>query len=195
MNRSQRVFRNLSTHCSCPIQWQRRRALRNPGSKGKQFSSYGDDDRVAHTSILIHGVQKLNDLAAEVREEEERLSAAGVPRDEDTASSTLYGIAVSGAVVALLTLDARRQRSTGDHSVDTPPRTMIILDFSDITLDFWNAIAVALIAMAAREDELARHEFYRAHDLRIAPPSVGVKKRGWELKGRTSAAFDADDDL
>ena len=133
-----------------------------------------------------------------MREEEERLSAAGVPRDEDTASSTLYGIAVSGAVVALLTLDARRQRSVGDdsdHSVDTPPRTMIILDFSDITLDFWNAIAVALIAMAAREDELARHEFYRAHDLRIAPPSAGVKKRGWELHSRTSAAFDADDDL
>ncbi|KAF8242617.1 hypothetical protein K440DRAFT_616341 [Wilcoxina mikolae CBS 423.85] len=132
--------------------------------------------------------RKLNEVASEVRQEEARLAAAGVPRDDDTASSTLYGIAVSGAVVALLTLDAR---ILGDNTV---PRTMIILDFSDITLDFWNAIAVALLVIAAREDELARHAFYRAHDLKIVlPPAIG-KKRGWELKSRRSATFDADAD-
>jgi len=90
--------------------------------------------------------------------------------------------------VALLTLDAR---ITGDN---TAPRTMIILDFSDITLDFWNAIAVALLVIAAREDELARYEFYGVHDLKMVLPSMGAKKRGWELRTRTNAAFDADDD-
>ncbi|KAF8537614.1 hypothetical protein BDD12DRAFT_846037 [Trichophaea hybrida] len=132
--------------------------------------------------------RKLNEVASEVRQEEARLAAAAVPRADGTASSTIYGIAVSGAVVALLTLDAR---ILGDN---TTPRTMIILDFSDITLDFWNAIAVALLVIAAREDELARHAFYRAHDLKIELTSTIGKKRGWELKGRRTANFDADAD-
>jgi hypothetical protein len=130
----------------------------------------------------------MNELAAEVREEEARLAAAGVPRDAETASSTIYGIAVAGAVVALLSLDAH----AGE---DAAPRTMIILDFSDITLDFWNAIAVALLVIAAREDELERHEFYRTNDLKMAIPATSQKRRGWETKNRLSVAFDAEDDV
>ncbi|KAI5799579.1 hypothetical protein FPQ18DRAFT_399512, partial [Pyronema domesticum] len=136
--------------------------------------------------------RKLNALASEVRLEETRLSSAGVPRDS-SASSTVYGIAVSGPVVALLTLDARtiKDHSTSDNSEDNAakddvsPRTMIILDFSDVTLDFWNAIAVALLVISAREDELARHEFYRVNGLRMGVD--GMKKRGWEVKRRESA--------
>jgi hypothetical protein len=128
----------------------------------------------------------MNELAAEVREEESRLASAGIPRDTETASSTIYGIAVAGAVVALLSLDAH----VGD---DAAPRTMIILDFSDITLDFWNAIAVALLVIAAREDELERHEFYQTNDLKMVRPAASAKRRGWEAKSRISAAFDSDD--
>jgi hypothetical protein len=143
----------------------------------------------------------MNELAAEVRAEERRLAAASLPRDAD-ASATIYGIAVAGAVVALLTLDARLV----DGGDERAPRTMIILDFSDITLDFWNAIAVALLVIAAREDELERHEFYRLNELNIGLPAddttstaatVGtgtLARRGWEARSRLSAAFDADDD-
>ena len=133
----------------------------------------------------------MNGLAAEVRAEEARLASAGLPRDPD-ASSTIYGIAVAGAVVALLTLDARLPGE------EPAPRTMIILDFSDITLDFWNAIAVALLVIAAREDELERHEFYQSNDLKMVLPEGTAPetptRRGWEVKSRVSAAFDADDD-
>lgn len=117
-----------------------------------------------------------------MRAEESRLTQAGVPRD-DEASSTLYGIAVSGAVVALLTLDARNAST---------PRTMVVLDFSDITLDFWNAISVALLVIAAREDELERHKFYQSHDLKIGlGAGLGTTKRGWEVR---SVEWGADDD-
>ncbi|KAA8901429.1 hypothetical protein FN846DRAFT_781170 [Sphaerosporella brunnea] len=132
--------------------------------------------------------KKMNELVAEVREEEARLAAAGVPRDVETASSTIYGIAVAGAVVALLSRDAH----AGE---DAAPRTMIILDFSDITLDFWNAVAVALLVIAAREDELERHEFYQTNDLKMSQPAMNAKRRGWETKNRLSAAFDAEDDI
>ena len=121
--------------------------------------------------------RKLNELAEEVRAEEALLAQAGVPRDDETASSTLYGIAVSGAVVALLTLDAH---IAADEAAT--PRTMVVLDFSDITLDFWNAISVALLVIAAREDELERHVFYQSHELKMIVPDGGGKKRGWEAK-------------
>jgi hypothetical protein len=120
--------------------------------------------------------QKLTQLAAEVREENQRLAAAGTPRP-DTASSTVYGLAVAGCVVALVTLDAA--------NVDNPTaRTMGILDFSDFTLDFWNSVAVALVVFAAREDELERNEFYMSNNLEKAPPE---KKRDWEKGGRYSS--------
>ena len=38
VDRLQRVFRNLSAHCSRPVQRQRRRALRKPSSKGRRAS-------------------------------------------------------------------------------------------------------------------------------------------------------------
>jgi len=123
--------------------------------------------------------RKLTQLATEVREENDRLAAAGTPRP-DTASSTVYGLAVAGCVVALVTLDAA--------NVDNPTaRTMGILDFSDFTLDFWNSVAVALVVIAAREDELERNEFYMKNNLEKPPPE---KKRDWERSSRFSSAND-----
>jgi hypothetical protein len=69
---------------------------------------------------------------------------------------------------------------------------MIILDFSDITLDFWNAVAVALLVIAAREDELERSVFYEqinAERLHLS------KRRGWEARSRLSIGTEIDDDL
>lgn len=56
------------------------------------------------------------------------------PRDPTT-SSVVYGLAVAGCVVALITLDARVEGA--------PTRTLLVVDFSDVTLDFWNAVGVS----------------------------------------------------
>lgn len=79
--------------------------------------------------------QKLHDLAAEYRAEEARLIAAGHDVDSRL-PSTVYGMAVAGCVVALITLDARNRQA--------PTRTLLVVDFSDVTLDFWNAVGVCV---------------------------------------------------
>ncbi|KAH0605514.1 uncharacterized protein H6S33_004736 [Morchella sextelata] len=95
--------------------------------------------------------KKLHDLAAEYRAEEARLIAAG--HDVDSGfPSTVYGMAVAGCVVALITLDARNRQA--------PTRTLLVVDFSDVTLDFWNAVGVAIFVIAARDDEVLRLQWY-----------------------------------
>lgn len=129
--------------------------------------------------------KKLGSLAKEVHQEFDHLSSLSISPPPN-ASTTVYGLAVSGCVVALVTLD------TNLKGEDATPRTMIILDFSDITLDFWNAVAVALLVIAAREDELERSVFYEqinAERLHLS------KRRGWEARSRLSIGTALDDDL
>ncbi|KAI5842987.1 hypothetical protein DFP73DRAFT_585641 [Morchella snyderi] len=96
--------------------------------------------------------KKLHDLAAEYRAEEARLIAAG--HDVESGfPSTVYGMAVAGCVVALITLDARNRQA--------PTRTLLVVDFSDVTLDFWNAVGVAIFVIAARDDEVLRLRWYK----------------------------------
>lgn len=141
--------------------------------------------------------QRLRDLAAEFRAEEARLSQEHCPRDSAT-SSVIYGLAVAGCVVALITLDARIENA--------PTRTLLVVDFSDVTLDFWNAVGVrfrlrgrvyvglglisfqvALIVIAARDDELERIEFYDDNGLKKS-----VKEGIW--KGKIKKEVDSDED-
>lgn len=101
-------------------------------------------------------------------------------------------------MVALITLDARLENA--------PTRTLLVVDFSDVTLDFWNAVGVsfrlrgsylcglglisfqiALIVIAARDDELERIEFYDDNGLKKS-----VKEGTW--KGKIKKEVDSDED-
>ncbi|KAI9826087.1 MAG: hypothetical protein M1832_000536 [Thelocarpon impressellum] len=56
---------------------------------------------------------------------------------------TLYGILISRSVVALVTADAAR--------LESPMRTMALLDFFEAGQDVWNAFAVALLVVGVRD--------------------------------------------
>lgn len=83
---------------------------------------------------------------------------------------------------------------------------MAVLDLSNTEMDFWNAVAIALMVIAAREDELEREGWYRSVDVKrtMADPDaaytgsdgVRCKRRGWELGRRESlmASEDYDED-
>ncbi|KAI5795547.1 hypothetical protein EDC01DRAFT_614694 [Geopyxis carbonaria] len=126
--------------------------------------------------------RRLVELATELRNEEATLASLGTPR-EPSASATLYGLAVSGCVVALVSLDAR-------NTAAPMPKTLALLDFSDTTLDFWNAVAIALLVIGARDDEIERHEFYAGCALR-KPPVSEARRRGWEKRRAGTGDEDA----
>lgn len=130
---------------------------------------------------------RLQQLAEEVRQEDRWLEGLGYSRGEE-ASRTVYGVAVSGYVVALVTLDARRE--------DAECKTLSLLDFSDRTLDFWNAVSLALVVIAAREDELERNEWYEKEDVKRSPQEMGVRgkrvRKGWEIRSKEVIDDDVD---
>jgi hypothetical protein len=55
-------------------------------------------------------------------------------------------MAVAGCVVALITLDARNRQA--------PTRTLLVVDFSDVTLDFWNAVGVCVFLFSVESEGL-----------------------------------------
>lgn len=152
----------------------------------------------------IKAARKLSLLSAEVRDEEAHLISLNY--DPSPISGTIYGIAVAGPIVALVTQNTRDPESDAQG-----PKTMAVLDLSDTEMDFWNAVAIALMVIAAREDELEREGWYRSVDVKRpnadpdAPATVVVggvgseagsppraRRRGWEL-GRRESLMAGDD--
>lgn len=77
---------------------------------------------------------------------------------------------------------------------------MAVLDLSNTEMDFWNATAIALMVIAAREDELEREGWYRSVDVKrtMADPEevgMGGKRRGWEVGRRESLMANEDYDV
>lgn len=62
------------------------------------------------------------------------------------APSVIYGIAILHCVAVLSSLNI--------HDKIEEIKTLVVLDWSDKTLDLWNAIAVALLVTSARNDVL-----------------------------------------
>lgn len=127
--------------------------------------------------------KKLHDLAAEYRAEEARLIAAGHDVDSRL-PSTVYGMAVAGCVVALITLDARNRQA--------PTRTLLVVDFSDVTLDFWNAVGVAIFVIAARDDEVLRLRWYKEAELEKPKKKDGAM--AWMGRIKIKKLSDDDDE-
>lgn len=95
---------------------------------------------------------------------------------------------------------------------------MLVVDFSDLTLDFWNAVGVsfypispiycatvlcfrvranvlqiALLVIAARDDELERIDFYSDHGLKKPVKPEGM--HAWQAKTRIKRQeVDSDED-
>lgn len=127
--------------------------------------------------------KKLHDLAAEFRVEEAQLIAAGHEIKPES-PSTVYGMAVAGCVVALITLDARNRKA--------PTRTLLVVDFSDVTLDFWNAVGIALVVIAARDDELLRLDRYG--ELGLEKPERKDGAMAWMGRVKIRKLSDEDDE-
>ncbi|TGZ83369.1 hypothetical protein EX30DRAFT_329539 [Ascodesmis nigricans] len=145
--------------------------------------SYGKGS--VHCENKMH--RKLSDLRRIVLRESAHLRDAPLSPNAPastplTTSSTIYGIAVAGPVVALVTMHCTPEADPQGTKI----KTMVTLDFSDTMMDFWNAVAVALLVIAAREDELERTEFYKGHDIKpfdihnIEDGDWDEVRRGWE---------------
>ncbi|RPB05940.1 hypothetical protein L873DRAFT_1661217 [Choiromyces venosus 120613-1] len=127
--------------------------------------------------------KKLREIAKTLRSQDSHLLSTGHPRPQ-TSSSTVYGLAVAGCVAALITLNACDENA--------PTRTMLVVDFSESNTDFWNAISIALLVIAARDDELERVDFYKEHgvDRGWKPGQV----EAWQAKRRRSDVENEDED-
>ncbi|CUS14305.1 unnamed protein product [Tuber aestivum] len=127
--------------------------------------------------------KKLREMAKTLRSRDSHLLSTGHPRPE-TSSSTVYGLAVAGCVAALITLNARDEKA--------PTRTMLVVDFSETNTDFWNAISIALLVIAARDDELERVDFYR--DCGVERGWKAGQVEPWQAKGRRKSGVEDDDE-
>ncbi|CAZ83036.1 unnamed protein product [Tuber melanosporum] len=126
--------------------------------------------------------KKLHEIAKTLRSQDSHLSISH-PRPE-TSSSTVYGLAVAGCVAALITLNARDEKA--------PTRTMLVVDFSEANTDFWNAISIALLVIAARDDELERVDFYRDRGVERGWKVGQVES--WQAKGRRRGGVEDEDE-
>ena len=76
-----------------------------------------------------------------------------LPSAGEPAAASLYGFAVVGCIVALVTLN------TGKLEAQT--RTLHVMDYRDPGMDVWNAVAVALMVTQARDEQMVRVEWGR----------------------------------
>jgi hypothetical protein len=62
---------------------------------------------------------------------------------------TVYGLAICGPRVAIVALSSA-------EPVEGAVRTLVVCDFTDAGQDLWNAVAVAMVALAARDEARER---------------------------------------
>lgn len=91
-----------------------------------------------HEDCAMRCEEVLMRIKQEVQEQEQERES------EDEEEGTCFGIAISGPIVALVALNC------GQHAA--PVRTLHVCDFSDPDGDVWEAIALALHIIHARND-------------------------------------------
>ena len=64
---------------------------------------------------------------------------------------TVYGLAICGPRIAVVALSAA-------DPTDGAVRTLVVCDFTDAGQDLWNAVAVAMVCIAARDEARERAE-------------------------------------
>jgi hypothetical protein len=64
---------------------------------------------------------------------------------------TVYGLAICGPRIAVVALSAA-------DPTDGAVRTLVVCDFTDAGQDLWNAVAVAMVCLAARDEARERAE-------------------------------------
>lgn len=67
--------------------------------------------------------------------------------------ANIYGLAIVSCVVALVSLN------TGHP--EAPTRTLLVLDYSNVPMDVWNAIAIGMLVCQARNEQAARAAFWK----------------------------------
>jgi hypothetical protein len=62
---------------------------------------------------------------------------------------TVYGLAICGPRIAVVALSAA-------DPINGAVRTLVVCDFTDAGQDLWNAVAVAMVCLAARDEARER---------------------------------------
>ena len=76
-----------------------------------------------------------------------------LPPAGEPPAANLYGFAVVGCIIALVTLNTGK--------VEARTRTLHVMDYRDPGMDVWNAIAVGLMVTQARDEQVERVEWGR----------------------------------
>ncbi|KAF8421622.1 hypothetical protein EV426DRAFT_193540 [Tirmania nivea] len=84
-----------------------------------------------------------------------------LPPHGEAPPANLYGFAIVGCVVALVTLNTAK--------LEAPTRTLLVVDYLDHRMDVWNAIAVALVVVQARDEQRARVDWARKIAAEVGP--------------------------
>lgn len=109
-----------------------------------------------HEDCAMRCEEVLMRIKQEVQEQEQERES------EDEEEGTCFGIAISGPIVALVALNC------GQHAA--PVRTLHVCDFSDPDGDVWEAIALALHIIHARNDHYGRFSACRLILSRTSTP-------------------------
>ncbi|RPB19580.1 hypothetical protein L211DRAFT_621952 [Terfezia boudieri ATCC MYA-4762] len=84
-----------------------------------------------------------------------------LPPHGEAPPANLYGFAIVGCVVALVTLNTAK--------LEAPTRTLLVVDYLDHRMDVWNAIAIALVVVQARDEQRARVDWARKIAAEVEP--------------------------
>ena len=63
----------------------------------------------------------------------------------------MYGLAICGPRIAVVSLSAA-------DPINGAVRTLVVCDFTDAGQDLWNAVAIAMVCLAARDEARDRAE-------------------------------------
>ncbi|KAJ6258957.1 hypothetical protein Dda_5852 [Drechslerella dactyloides] len=96
--------------------------------------------------------RKMKALAEEMRKRPRRAFTPATENDDDAprTPTAVYGITVYNCVAAISSLSWENE--------ETDVKTLLVLDWTDVGLDIWNAMAIAILIVTCRNDILDSDE-------------------------------------
>ncbi|EPS43296.1 hypothetical protein H072_2711 [Dactylellina haptotyla CBS 200.50] len=100
--------------------------------------------------------RKMKSMANELRGKNQRPQSSNLFQDSigdpetPKAPTVVYGVTVYNCVAAISSLSS--------ENAETNVKTLVVLDWTDIGLDIWNAIAIAILVVSCRNDILDSDE-------------------------------------
>jgi hypothetical protein len=101
-----------------------------------------EDDYMACAEVMEQRLRKLASAHYKTLQAERHLLE---PKDYPT----VYGLAICGPRIAVVALSAADPKNGA-------VRTLVVCDFTDAGQDLWNAVAVAMVCLAARDEARER---------------------------------------